>query len=81
MNETLRQRAELALSTEHVGNQEWKALVREMLTVGLFGDDTITDEMRSAGVEPLKDYEPGCQLPEDTVAAICVAMFHARPKT
>jgi hypothetical protein len=28
---TLRQRADLMLNTEQVGNNEWKALVRELL--------------------------------------------------
>jgi hypothetical protein len=36
---TIRQRAELWISTESISNVEWKALVREMLDRGLFEDD------------------------------------------
>jgi hypothetical protein len=36
---SLREKAEIYLSTEHIGNAEWKVLVREMLAHGLFGDD------------------------------------------
>lgn len=31
MSETLRQKTERYINTEHVGNQEWKALARELL--------------------------------------------------
>jgi hypothetical protein len=36
---TIRQRAEEYYDTEHIGHQEWRRLVREMLDRGLFEDD------------------------------------------